>query len=114
VRILCTVLDLLLLLACIGVACVPTFASDRGHVLAVAADRFAALAACTRASSGLNSCALPEACAARPPLAAIARCLSWSIEAKPRLELRDSGQSWTLLQGRRRRQRQRPCLAIAR
>ena len=43
--ILCTVLDLLLLLACIGVACVPTFASDRGHVLPVAADRFAALTA---------------------------------------------------------------------
>lgn len=48
-RVLCRAFDrlrLLLLLARVGVACVSTFASDRGHVLAVAADRFAALAAC--------------------------------------------------------------------
>jgi hypothetical protein len=36
----------LLLLARIGVASVSTFTTDRGHVLAVAADRLAALAAC--------------------------------------------------------------------
>jgi hypothetical protein len=41
----------------------------------------------SRASSELNSWALPDSCAARPPLAAISRCLSSSIEAKPRLLL---------------------------
>jgi hypothetical protein len=48
-RALCRAFDLvwlLLLLARIGVASVPTFTTDRGHVLAVAADRLAALAAC--------------------------------------------------------------------
>jgi hypothetical protein len=45
---LCSAFDLLrllLLLARIGVASVSTFTTDRGHVLAVAADRLAALAA---------------------------------------------------------------------
>jgi len=51
-RALCRAFDLvwllllLLLLARIGVASVPTFTTNRGHVLAVAADRLAALAAC--------------------------------------------------------------------
>src|SRR4249919_1460075 len=39
----------------------------------------------SRASSESNSCATPCACAARPPSAAIARCLAGSIDAKPRL-----------------------------
>ena len=38
-----------------------------------------------RASSGENSCAVPCACAARPPLLAISRCLEESIAANPRL-----------------------------
>ena len=38
-----------------------------------------------RASSGENSCAVPCACAARPPLLAISRCLEASIAANPRL-----------------------------
>jgi hypothetical protein len=38
-----------------------------------------------RASSDVNSCALPDAWAARPPSAAISRCCSGSIDAKPRL-----------------------------
>src|SRR5262245_11593602 len=39
----------------------------------------------TRASSDVNSCAVPFAWAARPPLLAISRCLLGSIDAKPRL-----------------------------
>src|ERR1051325_6560894 len=39
----------------------------------------------TRASSDVNSWAVPLACAARPPLLAISRCLDGSIDAKPRL-----------------------------
>src|SRR5919206_4154496 len=39
----------------------------------------------TRASSEVNSCAVPLAWAARPPLLAISRCLLGSIDAKPRL-----------------------------
>src|SRR5438552_1198161 len=38
-----------------------------------------------RASSESNSCAVPFACAAFPPLLAISRCLPRSIDAKPRL-----------------------------
>lgn len=37
-----------------------------------------------RASSEVNSCALPCSWAARPPLRAISRCFSRSIDAKPR------------------------------
>jgi hypothetical protein len=50
----------------------------------------------TRASSLVNSCAVPFWCAARPPFAAIARCACGSIAANPRgvlrmlLVLRDS------------------------
>src|SRR5262249_2125873 len=39
----------------------------------------------TRASSDVNSCAVPLAWAALPPLLAISRCLPGSIDAKPRL-----------------------------
>src|SRR5881394_3400083 len=39
----------------------------------------------TRASSEVNSCAVPLAWAARPPLLAISRCFVGSIDAKPRL-----------------------------
>lgn len=42
----------------------------------------------TRASSLVNSCAVPFWCAARPPLAAIARCACGSIAANPRGVLR--------------------------
>ena len=42
----------------------------------------------TRASSLVNSCAVPFWCAARPPLAAIARCARGSIAANPRGVLR--------------------------
>ena len=44
------------------------------------------LAPASRASSEVNSCALPEACAARPPSAAISRWRSLSIDANPRPE----------------------------
>jgi len=37
-----------------------------------------------RASAGDHSCAVPSACAARPPLPAISRRLSWSMAANPR------------------------------
>src|ERR1044071_1955713 len=39
----------------------------------------------TRASSDVNSWAVPLAWAARPPLLAISRCFDGSIDAKPRL-----------------------------
>ena len=42
----------------------------------------------TRASSLVNSCAVPFWCAARPPFAAIARCACGSIAANPRGVLR--------------------------
>ena len=38
-----------------------------------------------RASSDVNSCAVPFSCAARPPSLAISRCWAGSMEAKPRL-----------------------------
>src|SRR5829696_1743489 len=38
----------------------------------------------SRASSGVNSCAVPFAWAALPPLLAISRCFSLSIDANPR------------------------------
>ena len=44
----------------------------------------------SRASSGENSWALPFSCAARPPLRAIARCFSGSIDANPRFFVPDS------------------------
>jgi hypothetical protein len=42
----------------------------------------------TRASSLVNSCAVPFWCAARPPFAAMARCACGSIAANPRGVLR--------------------------
>src|SRR4029077_12333959 len=41
----------------------------------------------SRASSLVHSCALPFWCAARPPLLAMSRCLSRSIDANPRSSL---------------------------
>src|SRR5687767_10832428 len=41
-----------------------------------------------RASLESNSCAVPFACAARPPLLAISFCLPWSMDANPRALLR--------------------------
>lgn len=45
----------------------------------------------TLASSEVHSCAVPLACAARPPLLAISRCFSGDIDAKPRRSLRAGG-----------------------
>src|SRR5580698_5460702 len=47
-----------------------------------------------RASSAVNSWARPWACAAFPPLLAISRCLSRSIDANPRLLFGRSDALW--------------------